>query len=153
MQTLLPIFQDGTILITPVLGFSKKDNFVYYYLSGLPIYSHAEKHTKKFRYISSNFVLEGLCTRRDIANAFGVSYESVKKSVKKLKEEGEEGFFSKRSNTGEGNTKIKGELQTIIQTKLDNNQSAYSIAKEENLTEGAIRAAIKRGVLKKKIKR
>ena len=26
MQTLLPIFQDGTILITPVLGFSKKDN-------------------------------------------------------------------------------------------------------------------------------
>ncbi len=26
--------------------------------------------------------------------------------------------------------RITGDLQTIIQTKLDNNQSAYSIAKE-----------------------
>lgn len=149
MQLLLPIFQSDLTLITPTLGFSKNSGFVYYFHSGAPIYTHAEADMQAFRYITSNFVVQGLCTRRDIADAFGVSYDSVKKSVKKFKEGGEKAFFGKETRHGYS-YKLVGETLESIQKKLDKGKSIMSIAKEEGISEGAIRAGIKRGVLKKK---
>ncbi len=147
---LLPIFPKEVTLITNTLGFQKKDGFVYYFLSNTPIYTHPISDRRSFRYITSNFVLQGLCTRKDISIAFNVTYDSVKKNVQKLKKKGVEVFFQQTPRTGGGNIKITGDLQKSIQEKLDNHQSVLSISKEENLSEGAIRAAIKRGVLKKK---
>ena len=146
----LPIFSKELRFITSTLGFQKKDGLVYYFLSNLPIYTHDVKDRRSFRYITSNFVLQGLCTRKDISIACNVTYDSVKKNVQKLKKEGVDGFFQKTPRTGGGNIKITGDVQKSIQEKLDNHQSVLSIAKEENLSEGSIRAAIKRGTLKKK---
>lgn len=150
MQMTLPIFSKELRFITSTLGFQERDGLVYYFLSNLPIYTHEVEDRRSFRYITSNFVLQGLCTRKDISIACNVTYDSVKKNVQKLKKEGVEGFFQQTPRTGGGNIKIIGNVQKSIQEKLNNHQSVLSIAKEESLSEGAIRAAIKRGTLKKK---
>lgn len=149
MQILLPLFPPELTLITPTLGFEEKNGFVYYFHSGAPIYTHPKSNLKAFRYITSNFVERGLCTRRDIADAFDVSYDGVKKNVLKFKKEGENAFFGKDARHGHS-YKLVGETLERVQEKLSNGQSILSIEKEENITEGAIRAAIKRGALKKK---
>lgn len=150
MQLRMPLYTSDVTLITNSLGFQKRGDLIYYYLSGLPIHTHAESDYRSFRYITSNFVLQGLCSRKEISIAFDVSYESVKKNVQKLAKEGVEGFFLTTVRTHGGNVKIQGDLQNTIQEKLDRQQSVLSIAKEVGLSEGAIRAAIKRGTLKKR---
>ena len=149
MQIILPLFPSELTLITPTLGFEEKNGFVYYFHSGMPIYTHPKSNLQAFRYITSNFVERGLCTRRDIADAFNVSYDSVKKNVLKFKKERENAFFGKESRHGHS-YKLVGETIKKVQSKLETGQSILSIAKEEDISEGAIRAAIKRGALKKK---
>ena len=150
MQLRMPLYTSDVTLITNSLGFQKRGDLIYYYLSGLPIHTHLESDYRSFRYITSNFVLQGLCSRKEISIAFDVSYESVKKNVQKLAQKGVEGFFLTTVRTHGGNVKIQGDLQNTIQAKLDKQQSVLSIAKEVKLSEGAIRAAIKRGTLKKR---
>ena len=148
MQILLPIFPPELTLITPTLGFEEKDGSVYYFHSGMPIYTHQKSNFQAFRFITSNFVVQGLCTRRDISNAFNISYDSVKKNVTRYIKEGENAFFGKDSRHGHS-YKLVGKTLESIQSKLETGQSILSVAKEEEVTEGAIRAAIKRGALKK----
>lgn len=150
MQLLLPIFPPEFTLISPTLGFEEKDNFVYYFHSGMPIYTHSKSNLQSFRFITSNFVVHRMCTRRDIADAFKISYDSVKKNVITYKQGGENAFFGKDSRHGHS-YKLVGKTLERTQSKLDKGQSILSIAKEEGITEGAIRAAIKRGALKKNI--
>ncbi len=149
-QLLLPLFPDDTTMITPVLGVRKKDDTVYYLLSGMPIYSHLESDLNKFRYITSNLILQGLCKNCDIARTFHVSDQSVKRYKKKLSEKGEEAFFREDLRKGRSH-KLLPDVVKRIQEKLDKGQSNYSIAKEENISEGAIRYAIGKGYLKKKV--
>jgi transposase len=80
---------------------------------------------------------------------FHVSPSSVCKWKKKLEEEGESGFFGIDNRHGHS-YKLLPEVLSRIQLKLDTCQSVNSIAKEENLSEGSIRYAIKTGMLKKK---
>jgi len=63
-QLLLPLFVEGTEMLTLTLGFRKQDTTVYYLHSGMPIYLYEEHDLNKFRYIisNSNFLLQGLCT-------------------------------------------------------------------------------------------
>ncbi len=148
MQILLPLFPSELTLITPTLGFEEKNEFVYYFHSGVPIYTHPKSDLQAFRFITSNFVDRKMCTRRDIADAFKVSYDSVKKNVRRFQKQGEKAFFGKDSRHGHS-YKLVGETLERVQSKLENNQSILSIAKQEGISEGSIRAAIKRGALKK----
>lgn len=147
MQLRLPLFKEFLTLINSCLGYEKREGWVYYFHSGMPIYSHSENNIKSFRYITSNFVLQGLCTRREIADAFNVSYQSVKEHVKKLKELGEEGFF-KDGRQGHAQ-KLHGKVLEEVQALLDKGATPNSISKRYYFTEGAIRYAIKQGKLKK----
>jgi len=92
-QLLLPIFPHDTIMITMTLGVSEQNGFVYYLHSGVPIFSHEKGDLKKFRYITSNFILQGLCTNQDIVAAFHVSTDSVRRWKRLLSEQGEQAFF------------------------------------------------------------
>ena len=148
-QLLLPLFSNDTKMITPVLGVCKKADTVYYLLSGLPIHSHLESDLKKFRYVTSNLILKGLCKNCDIARTFHVSPQSVKRYKKILSEQGDEAFFREDLRRGRSH-KLLPDVLKRIQAKLDKGQSNYSIAKEENISEGAIRYAISKGKLKKK---
>ena len=135
-------------MITPTLGVQQIDKTVYYYHSGVPIYSHGEEEHNKFRYCTSNFLVQGLCRNVDIERTFHVSSDSVRRNKKKLIEKGEASFFSTEKRAHRSH-KLIPQVLARIQKKLDTGQSVNSIAKEENISEGTIRYAVKKGVLKK----
>ncbi len=49
-----------------------------------------------FRFITAQLVISGACRQVDIINCFGVSKNSIIRSVNKLKNEGAEAFFKPR---------------------------------------------------------
>lgn len=149
MQLLLPIFPIGTQLITASLGVFNKDGIVTYLHCGVPIFSHSSEDLQSFRYITSKFILEGLCKRKDIANAFHVSIDSVYSNIIKLKERGEEAFFGTEHRHGHSH-KLRGEKLIEAQRCLDKQMGQSATAKHVGVGEGTIRYAIKVGKLKKK---
>ena len=151
MQLLLPVFPSSTKLISPSLGVYTKDSIVTYLHSGAPIFSHSTEDIQSFRYITSNLIIQGLCQRKDIANTFHVSIDSVYSNVKKLQTKGEESFFGIDHRHGYSH-KLRGEKLKEAQQCLDKEMSQSATAKRVGVVEGAIRYAIKTGKLKKKPK-
>lgn len=150
-QLLLPIFPHDTHMITSTLGVREHDGFVYYLHSGMPIFSHAKGDLPKFRYITSNLIVQGLCRNQDIADAFHVSTDSVRRWKQTYLTKGESAFFTDEARHGWSH-KLLPDVLCRIQEKLDHFQSVNSIAKEEGISEGTIRAAINRH-LKKNLNR
>jgi hypothetical protein len=148
MQLLLPIFPIQTTLITPSVGVYERSGIIQYLVNGLPVYSHSKEDNDAFRFITSNFIHQGLCRKVDIERAFGVSEDSVSRAYKKFVAKGEAGFFGPDARHGKAH-KIVGDRRKRIQSKLNKGQSVYSIAKEEGVVESAIRYGIKQGYLKK----
>ena len=148
-QLLLPIFPKDTEMITPILGVYRDQGQVYYLLSGMPIYDHDEDDLTKFHYITSHFILKGLCKNKDIQRTFNVSSQSIKRYKRLLSEKGEIAFFGEEKRRG-SSYKLTPNVLERIQKELDKGRSNYSIAKEEGISEGSIRYALKKGRLKKK---
>jgi len=148
MQLLLPIFPKDARLINDSVGVYEKDGLVQYIVNGAPVYSHAQDDINAFRFITSNFIHQGVCRKVDIEKFFGVSEDSIFRYYKKFVEKGEQGFFGDDARKGTAH-KITGERRVRIQKKLDTGQSVNSIAKEEGVRESAIRYAVKKGYLKK----
>jgi transposase len=135
-------------MVSDSLGVYERDNLVQYIVNGLPVYAHPKDDLNAFRYITSNFIHQGLCRKVDIERCFQVSEDSVHRNYKKFRERGEAGFFGEDARHGRAH-KIVGDRRERIQKKLDRGQSVYSIAKEEGVRESAIRYQIKQGYLKK----
>jgi transposase len=150
MQLLLPIFPHGIKLITPTLGVFTTDEIVNYSHGGVPIHSHAFEDLKSFRYITSKFILQGMCRQIDIVRCFGVSYDSVNRQVNHLRQKGDRGFFKDDHRQGHC-YKLLPPVVERMQGHLDNGRNNSEIAKLEGVTEGAVRYAIKKGELKKKL--
>jgi transposase len=149
MQLQLPIFPKETRLINNHLGVYEHDGLIQYLLNGMPIYSHSKDDLNAFRFITSNFIEQGLCKKVEIERFFGVSEDAVYRYHLKYVEEGAAGFFGEDARRGKAH-KIIGERRQRIQTKLDKGQSVNSIAKEVVVRESAIRYGIKQGYLKKR---
>jgi transposase len=148
MQLCLPIYPSKTKMISSCLGVYEDDGIVQYIANGLPIYGHGSEDLQSFRFITSNFINQGLCKATEVARCFGISADTVTRYLSKLRREGEAAFFSEEKRKGYCH-KIRGKVLTSIQKKLDQDQSVNSIAKAEGLSEGSIRYAIKQGYLKK----
>lgn len=148
MQLQFPFFPREARLINEHLGVYEKAGIVQYILNGMPVYSHGKEDINAFRFITSNFIRQGLCRKVEIERFFGVSEDSVSRAYKKYVEKGEEGFFGDDARHGHAH-KILGDRKIRIQKKLDKGQSVNSIAKEEGVVEASIRYAIKQGYLKK----
>ena len=148
MQLKLPLFPIGTTLISECLGVYEKDEMVQYIVNGLPVYAYPSGDLKAFRYITSNFIHQGLCRKTEVERCFHISEDSVQRAYKKFVEKGEAGFFGDDARKGTA-YKITGDCRLRIQAKLDKGQSVNSIAKQEGVRESAIRYGIKQGYLKK----
>ncbi len=152
MQLLLPIFPAGIKLISPLIGIKEAaDGMVHYFMNSLPIRTHHKEDLRAFRCFTASLVCNHLCKQTEIQQCFGVSADSVQRSVKLYREKGEAGFYERDGKYGKAGRipKIIGEKKQRIQHKLNLGKSVNSVAKEEGLRESAIRSAIQRGDLKK----
>lgn len=148
MQMLLPIFPRDIKLITETVGVFSRDGIVNYCHCGVPIFSHTTEDLKSFHYITSKLILQGICRKIEISRCFGVSYDSVNRHVKKLREEGETGFFANDNRRGHC-YKLLPDVVDRMQRYLNEGKNNSEIARLEGVTEGAVRYAIKKGILKK----
>ena len=130
MQLKLPLFPSGTTLISECPGVYEKDELVQYIVNGLPVYAHRGDDLKAFRYITSNFIHQGLCCKTEVERCFHISEDSVQRAYKMFVEKGEAGFFGDDARKGTA-YKITGDCRLRIQAKLDKGQSVNSIAKQE----------------------
>jgi len=92
-QTRLPFFPKDIELINIYIGVKKENDTVYYFNGAMPIFQHAENDYASFRLITTQLVINGNVTQAEIVRAFGVSASSVKRWVKKYREQGPESFF------------------------------------------------------------
>lgn len=148
-QLLLPIFPTNTEYLTPTLGVFRTDNSVFYLHSGAPIYSHLDEDLQNFRFITSKFLCEKLCTASDIVRVFHVSTDSVGRYKRQLEHKGESSFFGPERRHGH-NYKMTEKVQQQVQQLLNDGQSQNSIGKQLGISEGSIRYWIGKGVLKKR---
>jgi len=82
-QLLLPIFPQGTQMINMTLGVREHDGTVFYLHSGVPIFSHSSDDLNRFRFITSNLILQGRCTNQEIADNASVDGNLSKSQVKR----------------------------------------------------------------------
>jgi hypothetical protein len=148
---MLPVYPVGTEMISSNLGVGRKDGLVIYFHGGMPIYSHLESDYRSFRFITSKFILQGLCRKVDISDCFHVTYDSVKRYVRRLEECGDSGFFTNDKRNGGSRYKLLPEVIDRMQRYLDDGKSNSEIARLEHVTEGAVRYSIRTGVLKKRL--
>ena len=95
MQTLLPIFTDEMTLITAELAYQQRDDVIYYFHAGLPVFHHAVQDRESFRLMISQFYLNGTCKQLDLVRAFGVTPISVKRAVKQYSQRGPASFYQR----------------------------------------------------------
>ncbi len=73
----------------------KKDQIVY--LNGMmPVFTHEVSDINTFKMIVSQFYINGTAKQVDLVRAFGINPLSLKRWVKKYREEGPGGFFKHR---------------------------------------------------------
>jgi len=149
MQLRLPLYPKKATLLSEFIGVYEKESIVQYIINGVPSYAHKALDYRSFRYITSNYIDMKLCNKADVCRCFEVSPESVTKWYNKYVSEGGDGFFGHEARMGGKSYKLTDDVLIKIQSKLDKGQSNVSIAKEEGITESAIRYAIKKGYLKK----
>jgi hypothetical protein len=97
-QARLPFFPEEITLINQHIGFQKKEGSVWYFNGMMPVFQHGEEDYRSFHLFTSQLVVNGNCTQAEIVRAFNISSISVKRWVKKFREQGSESFFLKRRN-------------------------------------------------------
>ena len=95
-QMLLPLFHEGTQLITPVLGYRREGNEVVYLHGMLPVFLHQTDDIASFRMIISQFYINGIAKQSELVRIFAIKPLALKRWVKKYREEGPKAFYEKR---------------------------------------------------------
>lgn len=147
-QLQLPIFPSGLTFINQRIGFEKKDGRIYYFHGLLPVFSHDEEDFESFRFIISQLVVGGNVKQADIVKAFGVPSISVKRSVKRLREQGARGFFKEAK--GRSPHILTPEILEKAQRLLYKGHNPSEVSRKLNLKANTIRKAIQAGRLHKK---
>ena len=150
-QVQMPIFSAGVTHITPELGFEKRDGRVVYFNGHLPVYMHDVADLGAFRLYTSQLIINGTATQRQIVEAFGVPLVTVKRCVKRLREEGAGAFF-KPAQRREG-SKLTPERLTQAQGLLDGGRSVPEISREMGVLKSTLHKAIDDGRLKQRVKK
>lgn len=153
-QQVLPLYIDGeTSINTKVSYESADDGNIYYYLYCLPVSFHPKNDIRGFQMTTSQLILNGHCRNCEIVRAFGVSEISVKRSVKKLREEGAGGFYKARK-TRKGGTILTPEVLEEAQGQLEEGGARSEVAANLSIKVNTLSKAIQSGKLvepKKKV--
>ncbi len=97
-QTRLPFFPDDIELLNNHIGVRKQDGIVYYFNGAMPVFQHHKNDYASFRLFTTQLIVNGNVKQVEIVRAFDVSASSVKRWVRKYRENGSEVFFYRSNN-------------------------------------------------------
>lgn len=95
-QLQLPIFAEGVTEVTVNVAYEKQDGQIVYYNGMVPIFMHAEEDMASFKMITSQLYINGAAKQVEIVEAFGINPLSLKRWVKKHREEGPSAFYARK---------------------------------------------------------
>lgn len=150
-QVQMPIFPVGVTPITPELAFEQRDGRVVYFNGHLPVYLHDVEDLGAFRLYTSQLIVNGTATQKQIVEAFGVPLVTVKRCVKRLREAGAGAFF-KPAQRRQG-SKLTAERLAQAQGLLDGGRSVPEISREIGVLKSTLHKALDDGRLKQRIKK
>ncbi len=146
-QTQLPIFPQGSTLITSQLAFTNESDQITYTYGVLPVFTHAKDDHKTFRMITAQFCVNGQAKQADIVRAFGVTNISVKRAVKLYREKGVSGFYEQRKTRGAA--VLTTPVLTKAQQLLDEGVTVSDVACQLELKPNTLAKAVTAGRLHK----
>lgn len=144
-QLLLPLFRDGETHINAVMTYEKRDGFVYYFHACHPVFMHREDETHSFRMFTASMVVNGSCKQTDIVRAFGVPAISVKRAVKKFREEGAAAFYRRGSKRKP--RVLTADVMKQAQELLNNGVARGGVADKLGIKPDTLRKAVAAGRL------
>ena len=142
-QIQLPIFPPGMTLITPEVGVECREGKVTYFVGCLPVFHHDEDDVRTFRMITSQMVVGGYVRQVDIVRAFGVPAVSVKRAVKRYRDEGPAGFYAPRK--GRGPAVLTPKVVEKLEDLMDKGRPMAEAARELGLLPNTVAKAIRSG--------
>lgn len=144
-QALLPLIPDGSTAISDRMSVVKEDRRWTYFCGVAPVFVHAEDDRASFRMFTAQLVCQGVCKQSDVVRAFGVSANSVRRSVAKYQQQGVAGFFQPRKTRG--GTVLTGDVLVQAQTLLSQGASRRQVAEQLDVRYDTLRKAINQGRL------
>lgn len=147
-QLQLPIYPQGVTHITSELAFKEEDGVVTYFNGQMPVFVHDAADVATFRMITSQFCVNGNAKLVEISRAFGVAEISVKRAVKRYREQGPGGFYAERKKRGA--TVLKPAVVVEVQLELDKGFSTREVAKKFGIKYDTLKKAVSDGRVKKK---
>ncbi len=116
------------------------------------MFFHDEDDRPTFYMIISQLYINGNATQAELCRVFGVTAISVKRAVKKYREQGAAGFYKPR-NTRRGTTILTAEVLTQAQSLLDQGEEATDVAKTLGIKSNTLNKAVLDGRLHKPFKK
>jgi transposase len=144
-QALLPLIPDGASQVNALVSVVQENGQWTYFVGVFPVFTHRGDDRRCFRMFTAQLVCQGACRVTEIIRKFGVSKNSVLRSVKKFREEGVAGFFGSRG--GRGGTVMTDEVTAKAQELLGRGCSRPEVAKELGINYDTLRKAISQGRL------
>jgi transposase len=150
-QIQLPIFPAGTNIITPELAFECRDKRVVYFNGHLPVFTHDAADVASFRLFTTQLIVNGTASQAQIVRAFGVPSVTVKRCVKRYRQDGAKAFFvAPKKRQG---SRLTPERLIQVQSLLDQGQSVPAISAQTTVLATTLHKAIDDGRLRQPSKK
>jgi hypothetical protein len=116
-----------------------------YFCGAQPVFQHAENDRPSFQMFTAQLICQGVCRQVDIMRAFGVSKNSIIRSVNKYRAGGVKAFYSPRATRGA--SVMTPEVTAQAQQLLGAGWSRTEVAAQLGLKLDTLRKAIRQGRL------
>ena len=143
-QLILPMIPDGATEINAHVCVWRGEDRWTYFLGTHPIYFHQGNDQRMFRLVTSLLIDSGACRQVEVLRTFGVSKNSVIRSLRKLRRGGAESFFKPRRGRRGGRV-LTSEIIENAQRLLQQGCSRREVSDELSVGYDTLRKAISDG--------
>lgn len=144
-QALLPLIADGATRISDFISVVRENGLWTYFCGAQPVFHHTETDRQSFRMFTAQLICQGACRQVDIVRAFGVSKQSVIRSINKYRAGGVKAFYTPRATRGA--TVMTPEVTAQAQQLLGAGWSRREVAEHLGLKLDTLRKAFQQGRL------
>jgi len=79
MQLFLPIFSKEIKMVNFKVSYKLMDDFVHYFVNGLPVYYHDKEDKNGYRYLMATLVNHKFCSIKELSEALGVPMKNIER--------------------------------------------------------------------------
>ncbi len=142
-QALLPLIADGAKRISDVISVVRENGQWTYFCGVQPVFQHAENDRRTLRMFTAQLICLGVCRQVDIMRAFGVSKNSVIRSVDTYRAGGVPAFSAPGATRGA--SVMTPAVAARAQQWLGAGRSRKEVADQLGLKLDTLRKAIQHG--------